>query len=51
MHAAFGVSLCAQKNLIMPELFFAFPKENFIISGIFFCYKLCNAYYKVCNMC
>ena len=40
------------------KIFFIIPEKNLLFSLIFFpilekvfCYKLCNTYYKLCNMC
>ena len=44
VHAAFGLSFCAQTNLIIPKQFFPFLQESF-------CYKLCNTCYKLSNTC
>ena len=49
-----NIHLCAP----MPEIVFIIPKQIFTFCLIVFiicaekvCYKLCNMYYKVCNMC
>ena len=49
--SAQNVCRCSVKVFTVTELFFSVLYDSFHFLGEIFCYKVCNTYYKVCNMC